>query len=219
MATVESDICNRALLRVGQKQTISNLETDTTTPGALCRVLYAQCRDEVLEGFPWPFAAKHQVLALLPTTRSGWAYMYELPEDCLFPRYIYAGVRPGGAAPVTSSAIIAATLGRLPALQKVPFTVELSDDGAGRVLLTDQSAAELIYTAEVADVTAFPPLFVSALAWRLASELALALPVKAALADWANKQYLAELARAGATAFRGAQEDPQQDATYIASRG
>ena len=66
-------------------------------------------------------------------TRSGWGYAYTAPADMLVARSIFAGKREPGQD------------------QDVPFTKELNDAGTGFLLLTDMTAAELIYTT--ADAT------------------------------------------------------------------
>lgn len=224
MVTAEADICNRALARIGQKnELISDLATDQTETAALCNVFYPQCRDELLASFPWPFATKHQVLALLTTTRSGWACAYAAPEDMVQAQYIYPGFRRG--APIAQGpfgvrgGFSSAQLPLGGISSTIAYAMEASDDGTSRIILTDQSSAELIYTAQIIAVVAFPPLFVDCLAWKMASELALALPIKAQLADMASKKYELSFARAGAQAFRESTEDIQPDSETIAARG
>jgi hypothetical protein len=153
-------ICNLALVRVGQRDAISSL-ADGSTAADICNAVFDQLRDTLLTSFPWPFAAKHAELAVLSSAeRTGWGLVYALPTDCLQARYIYAGKRNPTAD------------------QRIPFTVELNDAGSGRVLCTDLEDAELIYTAKVTVETAWPPLFCEALAWAVARELAMGLAVK-----------------------------------------
>src|SRR5205823_5041731 len=91
---------------------------------------YANARDALLEMLDWPFARRHAVLAALTLTRTGWAYVYSLPGDCLAPRRLATGIRP---EPVDA---------------RIPFDIEGDASiGTNRILLTDQAAAELIYTA------------------------------------------------------------------------
>lgn len=164
MVTSEAQLCNIALARVGQREFIDSL-TQATTASRLCAVLYAPARDAVLETFPWPFATRRQVLtALADASFSGWEYGYILPTDCLCVREVYAGTRNPAAA------------------SRIPYTLELGNDSDGyatlRIILTDEAGAEILYTARVTAVPLFPPLFVDALAWKLAADLALSLPVK-----------------------------------------
>lgn len=226
MATADVDICNRALYRVGSKVRLSSLDTSTSEEGKACSFLYAQVRDEVLASFPWAFATKRVTLAPLSgVTRSGWAYAFDLPADCVAPLYVFTGVRrgapisgtgPSGYSPVGVSGLNTYTAGG--AAQPIPFAVESNDAGDGRLFLCDLPAPELAYVARVTAVVGFPPLFVDAVAWKLAAELALGLPVKPQLEQQCLARYQAALARAGAAEFRGQQEDRPAAAVHIAVR-
>lgn len=224
----EASICNRALIRVGQQQLINSLG-ESTTQAQLCKALYYDTRDQLLEDSPWPWATKHATLALLDgVSRSGWQHAYALPSDCLKAQYVFSGARPGAVAAVvprdwllasglvTTVALLPAINGRVP---KVPFTVESSDDGNGRILLTDQDSAELIYTRKLTSPVAMPALFRDALAWRLAVDLALGLPKKATLAPGFERKAEEAKLRALASAFREGREDPPADSAFISVRG
>lgn len=200
MALSEEEICNRALLRIGQRQTIDSLDEETVQAQA-CKALYADTRDALLEAVPWPFATKRAALAVLANNqRSGWEYVYALPADCLAPRYIYPDKR-------------------MPAREeKIPFQLEHDPATQKTVLLTDKADAELIYTRRLETVALFPAVFVDALAWALAADLALSLAVKPQVA--AAMQQKAELAlrRAAAAAFMQQQPDVLPEAEHIRAR-
>lgn len=190
MGLSEASICNLALSRIGQKEFIASL-ADPSTSGQLCAVAYPASRDTLLGRFNWPFATKHAVLAQLmpaPNTpfvaaRSGWTYCFALPTDFVQAQYIFSGVRPGaslGTASVVAEAVVS-TWVPPPIVglgAKIPFAIEGADDGSGELLFCDFQTPELIYTSHFTSPPAFPPLFVDALVWLLASELALGLPVK-----------------------------------------
>lgn len=57
MAVTETDICNRALQRIGA-QRIADMDTDTTDPGTACASAYDHIRDEVLRSHPWNCAVE-----------------------------------------------------------------------------------------------------------------------------------------------------------------
>lgn len=228
MATSEIDICNLALLNVGQKVQISSF-TDGTVASQLCGTLYPLMRDAVLGEYPWPFAAKHAMLNQLnpaPNTaltalRGGWANAYTLPTDYLAGRYIFSGVRPGGAlfpvfpgfgfSPETPLVNPGATAW-------VPYEVELGDDGETLILLTDWASPEFVYTSRVTAVPAFHPLFVDCLGWKLSARLSLALTVKAGVGKQMNDEYKASLQNAAAALARSQREDPQPDSEIVAAR-
>ena len=227
MATSEIDICNLALLRIGQKVPISSL-SDPTVTAKLCGTLYPLSRDTVLGEFHWPFATKHAMLGQLNPTpntaytaaRGGWANAFTLPPDYLSGWYIFSGVRPGGSLnPVFPGFLSPHTPLINPAATAwVPYEVELGDDGKTMILLTDWDNPELVYTSRCTAVPVFHPTFVDCLGWKIASELSLALPVKAAVADAMGKQYQAKLLSAAAAMLRTQKEDPQPDSEIIAAR-
>ncbi|WP_237763927.1 hypothetical protein [Terrimicrobium sacchariphilum] len=119
---------------------------DRTPEAALCNRFYDQTRDEVLQSHPWNFAIKRATLSLLADAPAfGWAYQYQLPSDCL----------------------------RI--LQLNGYQVYQADgrfDIEGGRMMTNCDTAQVRYIARVTDGTLFPPLFVEALALKLATRLA-----------------------------------------------
>ncbi|HWV38853.1 MAG TPA: hypothetical protein VN033_10305 [Vulgatibacter sp.] len=202
MALSEVAICNVALARIGVSAPISSLD-EASAEATNCKTLYAPARDTVLAAAPWPFATRRALLAEVAApsdppyadTSTGWAHRYALPVDCLVAREVWSGQRNP--------------------LERVPFAVEFG--GLGRVLLTDQADAQLIYTAKVVDPASFDPGFDDALAWHLAADLAL--PLKAEVKLGQNARAMAEhtLLRATARAFNEGQRDRRPSA-YLAAR-
>lgn len=187
MPLTEAQICTLALSRVGEKQAIDNLNANTTA-AKLCKVLYENCRDSALEEAWWSFAKRRATLAVLADDEndaearenSPWTYVYSLPADCLVPRYIETGL-PNPAPD-----------------QRIPF--ELEDDATeGRLLLTNQETAELVYTMRQTLTGKYTPKFCDALAWRIAYELHFALPVKPAVGERAMQMYRFTIADAAAS--------------------
>lgn len=220
------DICNQALIHVGQTQFLSAL-TDPTETGRVCAVVYPQARDYVLSALPWPFAKKEAILAQLSnTTRSGWAFCYALPSDFLHARYIFTGLRPGAAFVANSvmGGILETSAGFRPApgwSGKVPFELQLSDDGTQQILCSDYAAPTLVYTASQAGSagTQYPPPFVDCLAYLLAVRLASAILKKPSMADAMDKRFRLALMQAGATVLNGQTEDREPDAEAVSVRG
>ena len=200
MATSEVQICNRALLRIGQKSTIAAL-TESSAAAQACRLIYEPARDEMLEEFPWPWAKKQATLALLEDEeRTPWSYAYALPADCIKARHIWTGIR----RPAND--------------ERIPFEIQTKDDLTGPMLLTDQEDVELIYTAKVTAVNVFSPLFADALAWKLAIDLAMGLPVKREFRADAMKMFPYVLSQAQARALDEMHDDPEPDSVFIRSR-
>jgi hypothetical protein len=200
------DIWNRALDRIGETEAIED-EDDDRLAAAVCRRHYDDCLGEVLEDFPWPFAKKQgQLAALAGVTRAGWAHVYALPADFVAPRAILVGgLRVGLMASDT----------------RVPYELQSNDAGDGQVLCTDvdlEDADGFEYTARIDVVQAYPRLFVTALAWRLAVELALAVKKDQRLAGACLQQYERAIAGAFTAQLRGAQEDVEPEASSIRAR-
>lgn len=200
MASSVIQICNTALARVGVKEFIEDLAEGSAEADA-CSALYPTARDSALTSLPWPFATKRTTLALAAgeDEREGWEYVYAMPSDCLLARHIWSGER----APSATS--------------KIPFTIELNDAEDARIILCDKEDAELVYTAAITNSLLFPPLFVDALCWLLASELALPLSVRTDLRTQAQQMWLTMQTRAAGLAFSEGHEITPTTPT-IASR-
>lgn len=147
------DICNQALSRLGDSATVASIDPpEGSAQAEHCARFYPMARDALLESFPWKFATRRVRLAALAVPSWNWAYAYALPSDCLHA----LAVLPADAGSDADSQ---------------PFEVETGEDGV-LLVLTDQPAACLRYTSTVEDSARFPPLFVDALSWLLASSLA-----------------------------------------------
>lgn len=186
MASTAIEISNRALGRIGIDQLIESFD-DPNNRARECRLHYEPCRDEVLQDFPWNFAQRCVALALAADVAiPGWAYAYRYPAECL------KVSRVTGAEGQRAGRWMGADICNYDALfpYKAPFQV-MSDptiDGK-RIILTDVPLAYAWFTTPVTDPSQFPPLFRSALAWRMAMELALAMRAATALYNNAAQQY------------------------------
>lgn len=200
MASAEAPVCNLALLRIGQLQTIDSL-ADPTTPGKACAVLYAAARDAVLERRPWPFATRRATLATLSTgARGQWSVGYTVPSDCIAPRYLFNGTDEPTAD------------------ELVPYAVE-NDAVAGKLILTNLSGAVLVYTAQIIAPPLWSPLFTDCLAWKLAADLCLALPKKGQLWGPMMQAYERSLETAAAAALNQQQATmPEADSAFVRGR-
>lgn len=207
--TTAAEVCNLALVAIGHTSFIDDLDEDSAE-AAVAKAIYATARDACLERFAWKFAALRKALADLgeAAVRDGWDFAYALPADCITPRAI---VLEGVRAPSPE--------------QRIPFDVEADASALGRgnvdgrVLLTDQEDAWLIYTARVETVSLFSPLFVKTLSWDLAAGFALGVQKKPAVAMQMTAQYERALLVAEAGQLRGAREDRPTDSEFITGRG
>lgn len=155
------DICNLALARLGDEANVQSISPpDGSTQAALCAQFYPIARDTLLSMRQWTFATVRAPLALLvgDTYHSPWARAYALPNQCLAVQKILEADAAHDVA-VSGSAV------------SQPFRVEALADGQVAVL-TNTPDAVAVYTRRVEDAGKFPPLFVDALSWLLASYLA-----------------------------------------------
>lgn len=202
MATTPAELCSIALGYVGIRVQLDRLDEPGLEAEA-CAKLWPHCRDLLLSRRHWTFAARRaQLTAVVGAERSGWGYAYRLPSDFLAVRSLHNELNYG---------ILETVAGR------TRYRVEGSPSGS--LLFTNTSAVELLYTARFDTVVLYPPLVQDALAWLLASRLALELPVKPQLAAAALQQYERALAEAAALDAAQAQEGPPGESEFIRVRG
>ncbi len=165
MATIETDLCNIALFRVGADE-ISDLDEQSYN-AEKCRFLYPLSRDTTLSEGAWGFANATRALSLTGTTADEWDYVYDYPTDCLHADYI---VPPGGTGNVSTGGITLRSM----EFDPIPFKVILDTTGS-KAIGTNYEDAILSYTKYVTSVLLFDPPFKEALCWKLAADLALPL--------------------------------------------
>lgn len=155
MAGSETDLANAAFSMI-REDPITNLhDPDDNRAKEAKRLFYTVVRGSVLRAHDWNCVRTQQILASIANPRSQeWAYAYALPNDpfCLAARRIV-------------SANVAPYPGRFEPML-IPFEV------MGRVLLTDESSAVLIYTYLETNTGVYDDLLFDAMATRLAAELA-----------------------------------------------
>lgn len=174
MASV-TDICNLALSNLGDAATVVSISPPSGSIQAVhCARFYPIALNALLEMHPWDFAMKRAALPLLAETPpSPWQYVYTVPSDCLNPMAILdpnttddysAGLIQYGSYQGYPGAMVGVYTPQ-------PYTQEIDNTGT-LVIYTNQQNAVLRYSALVTDTTKFPPLFVVALGYSLASMLA-----------------------------------------------
>lgn len=153
----EIDICNLALARLGDRATVASISPPEGSAQAdHCAMFYPLARDVALEHRAWSFnTVRSTENALLETPQTGWNYAYAKPSDAL---KILAIVPP-----FTTDWWVNPSS---------PFRLEIDVTSGAELILADQPEVTIIYQKRVTDTSRFPPQFVSALAWLLASYLA-----------------------------------------------
>lgn len=190
----EVTICNLALSHLGDDR-INSLD-DPTRQGRACKLLYAAARDAVLREHPWNFATSREYLALLTgATPVGWDYAYAYPIDCLFAREIWQEVEQ---------------------LTPTPFAVVRTS--GRRVVVTNEADAALEYTAQVTDTTQFDALFIDALGYKLAAELAMPLTRSVQITQAMLTLYTNRMAQATTIDSREGRKDPEHPNSFINAR-
>jgi len=196
----ETEIANLALSHISAKE-INNLQSEKSNEAASARRFFVQARDQVLRDFPWHFATRFQVLALIeqdPTIE--WTFSYAQPSDLIYARRILSGVRNDTR------------------MSRVKFRIVQGT--SSNFIFTDQEDACLEYTVKETNPERFPPDFTNALAWRLAHYMAPRVtrgdPFK--LGNRALQHYVLEISRAQATAANEGQIDEIPDSEYIIER-
>lgn len=189
MASSEVEICNTALAFI--KAASINSLTEPKESARYCKLLYPKARRTVLSDHDWGFARKRQVLALRDETYSGWSYAYTFPIDCITARKIQIG-----EVGITYETDCQGTCNKT---GKVVFEIIGTSDKNTKVLLTNMEDAELVYTADTKNPNMFDPMFEEALAYKLASQLAIPLKGKQSLMTTNYQIYTIVMSRAEAT--------------------
>lgn len=155
MQYTKTKISNLALSHLGSTKTIANFETEQSAEARVCREYFDTCVEEVLQGFPWPFASKIAALALTSGTQppsTEWRYAYKYPVDCLDIRRILSGVRNDS--------------------KDSEVKYRIFGDNTGREIHTDKEDAEVEYTVRITDPARFSADFVMAVSFLLAAYIA-----------------------------------------------
>lgn len=205
------NICNIALSRLGIDQAISDLEDTANPRSRACNLHYAECRDRALAELCAGFALFTTPLALIDATApAGWAYQYQYPSNALS---VLALTDENGlrqSSPSSSATFTDATStwsgGYL--RNAVAFEVQAHQTIDSRIIVSDQEDAYAVCIKRITDPNQMTAEFRSALAFLLASEIALILRANPALAQQAGQQYQIALSRSMAQTQNERQPDP-----------
>ena len=207
----EVQICNLALSHLGA-YSITSLTDSTRKESRECNILYDTARDSVLRDNVWSFATKRLALALLSDTYSGWTYAYQYPTDCLNIIRIHNDYTP------VSNLNYCWNHSEYRDPGKVEFEVASDSALSNKIILTNKSDAELIYTGRVTDANMFDAEFIDALSWRLASELALPLKGSLQLSQSLFQVYLMKSGQARAASVNEGYNLMENDNAFVDAR-
>lgn len=203
------DICNMALSRCGNSERINDLD-EASTQAEQCQLFYELSRDFVLRDYAWGFARAFVELPQLATNPDPqFAYAYAVPIDCLKIRGLVNTAWPPIDWPFCDA---------LP--PRVPeIAYRVINAGSNQAIATNASPAKLDYTVKIENPQMFDPIFVSALAWYLAGQIAPAVARDAGIATTCLQQYAAEILRAAAADLNENQTSYQRESDFITVRG
>lgn len=172
--TSNVEIANQALARIGVKR-IESFDEASAEARAV-RLEYVTARRALLAASHWTFNRRRVVLTPIA---SDWTE-----------RYGYAYVRPADML------VLRRLIGHIDLRHEaVPQEVELSESAI--YTAAPMSVAEI--SVDVEDPTKFPPLFVTAFSWYLASVLAMPLVKDMRIVQKAEQSYARHLSTAIAT--------------------
>lgn len=176
-----------ALSHVGVRKKIDDID-EASNEAEECKLWYDQVRDSLLREAPWGFASKYQTLVeASETPAADWDYQYRLPSDFL--RAIW--------------------LTDIERMDTTPIPYRIGADDAGGVILTNQQSPVILqYVATATDESKWPPDFVNAMAWALASAIATTLSDNPSWSDRAMRGY--QMAMGKALANMRNEEQPEQ---------
>lgn len=151
MRSSDVDICNMALANIGGASFLS-INDQGKSPDA-CRLRFEESRLQTLSACLWNFAsmwAKGVRLDVTPKPPFRFAYAY--PADAL---KLFEILRDNPADP------------------KIPYEVTDNPEGNGKLINTDHEAPVFVYNRDKTDPSDFSIEFREAMAWLLASKIAM----------------------------------------------
>ena len=203
------DICNLALAHLGEIPNISSIDPPEGSAHAeKCERFYPLARDTALEMRNWSFALKRVVLAQVKNDHPSWQFKYSLPADCIRPISV--------AQPGTHVEVFAAIYPDRPQPLGRPAVDDFAVEGA--FIYTSREDVELLYLRRISDTTKFPPLFVSAVAWLLASYLAGAITRDMDIKQWCYEMFERDLSLSAQSVANGGQTTNQHTPHWISQR-
>jgi len=206
----KTGICNLALGNLGISQFIGNI-SEQSTEARTCRVYYDQALNRVLEEFPWSFARSYMDLQDIGTPPSKWQYRYRYPNDCVFVR----AVTPRGALLQIEDYFNPYLL---QFYNRQDFEIVEDQVNDGLAICTNIAEASVTFTKRITSTPMFSALFLDALSWSLARDIASPLSAQNAMAEKANQAYTQTLLKAAARSLNEGKEVPQSESEFINAR-
>jgi len=213
MSVSATMIANMALGRIGISQQISSIDGNHSVERT-CKLYYDISREYVLGTRTWPFAQRYVDLALVEEEpNEEWQYSYRYPAECLRLDHLVAG-----GIHTTDQYVYPYQDYNRPVYTKADAPLlpyELGSDTSGRLVYTDVVDAKAKYLSNITDTGLFSALFIDALAWRLATELAGVLSRDTALRGACDQQYMIALSSAHAQTLNESNNTLNKESGFI----
>lgn len=194
----EVQIAKLALAHVADRFDINSLD-ESSVQAEQVSLVFEDVRDLLLREHPWKFAKRWtSPSALSGTPPASWTYMYAYPSDAL---RVWKIENP---------------LGR----KQKPLEFDIGYiTGDIKVILTDQSDPEFMYTYRETNTSRFDAGFVVAFSWRLAQHICLAITGDEALADSIARkaEYAVSMAKA-LDSNEGVEPEHNRDPDWLDAR-
>lgn len=162
------DLCNLALSNI-RAGSINSLD-ESSLQAQACDLKYPVVRDFLLRSHKWNFNHFIKPLAVLSEDVFNWSYTYQYPTDCLGINRLIPDVEE------FTQTDAAYRPRHIEDLYSTDLTRQIKHEIAvvsgTKVILANEPNLRLDYRARVEDPNLFDPLFVMALQWYLAAELA-----------------------------------------------
>jgi len=189
------DICNMALANLGSPA-IQSLDGPQPAQRA-CKLRYDEARLEALSGNLWNFASMYRIGTRIDiVAKSPFSYVFAYPSDAL---RVFEIQRAPGARPI-------------------PFEVTDRPDASGKIIHCSLEKPTFIYTRDKIDPTTFDFDFIQAMAWLLASKIAMPVTKNLKLQQEAWKMWLTSNSLATANDENEEVSDTDQTAGYQDAR-
>lgn len=188
------NIANRSLLAVGARAQISSLNpSDGSVEADAVSQLWQSTFEQLARTAQWGCIRKQVTLSLLqaasgtpenvtgstlPFPPTPWMYAYAYPSDCLAVRFVMPSlpVQTGGSVPATT--VNNAAGAWLPSGGQIPYAIGVEytvNNSPYKVIYTNQSQAQIVYTVNEANPAIWDSLFEQAMVASLAAFLVPAL--------------------------------------------
>lgn len=156
MSVSDVQIANYALAILGSRATIQGFD-ENSNEAARMKQVYEITREAALRAHHWKFATGFATPAAYAAEDppSFWDYAYVFPSDCLNVRYIVGQNRVGD--------------------EGIAFDTGLADDKVTRLIYTDKENAEICYTRDLEEPSAYAADFITAFATLLAVNTCMAI--------------------------------------------